>query len=463
MVKRPTCLCDGRLIGIESIFTIDADGKQINIKDKLEALRRKSKNNELLCPCGCGANLTLVAGDRGVRSQHFRLRDDTQEKECQYVSEGDVSICSKIVLKCWLEDKLSGDDVETRVPIGAVDGTNRKYEMTLLAKQKKVAISYCHDRANLSDEKLDILDGNAAGIALHYIVDIENTGNFTQYPEMMMKVQKRQGYCLFLHLPRIDFLHTPYDKAELRAFYCCQENSRWSEIEIISDKLSAFSFGMAGDLVYHDTPLAKLKEEREQARAIELERERQERERKAAEAAVAQKRRQEEYAKEQAELRERQRQYEADRAERKRLQHEEQKRYEAERIEKEEVDKDAFRLRAAAVLENDPDAILKDSAGNRWRKCKFCGKLDAEENFAVYGGSYGNNLGICRECGRKEHPLRAIPVNPVIFQPFQTIPDAMICPECGGTLQEKSGRYGLFIGCSNYPSCRYTRQIRKRK
>lgn len=250
MVQRPVCLCDGRFIGIESIYSIDADGKQINIKDKLEALRRKSQNNELFCPCGCGANLILVAGDRGVRSQHFRLRNDTPEKECQYVSEGDVSICSKIVLKCWLEDKLPGDDVETRVPIGAVDGTNRKYEMTLLAKRKKVAISYCHDRANLSDEKLNILDGNTAGIALHYIVDIENTGNFTQYPEMMMKVQKRQGYCLFLRLPRIDLLRIPYDEAELRAFYCCQENGRWNEIEIISGKLSAFSFGTAGDLVY---------------------------------------------------------------------------------------------------------------------------------------------------------------------------------------------------------------------
>lgn len=273
MVKRPTCLCDGRLIGIESIYTIDADGKQINIENKVEALRKKSKNKELFCPCGCGANLILIAGDRGVRTQHFRLRDDSQEKECQYVSEGEMSICSKIVLKCWLGDKLSGANVETRVPISAVEDTNRKYEITLLAKEKKIAISYCHDRANLSDEKLDILEENVAGIALHYIVDVENIGNFTQYPEMMMKVQKRQGYCLFLRLPRIDLLHIPYDEAELRAFYCCQENGRWNEIEIISDKLSAFSFGATGDLMYHDTPLAKLQAEREQARLIELEQE----------------------------------------------------------------------------------------------------------------------------------------------------------------------------------------------
>ena len=31
-----------------------------------------------------------------------------------------------------------------------------------------------------------------------------------------------------------------------------------------------------------------------------------------------------------------------------------------------------------------------------------------------------------------------------------------ICPECGGHLVQRYGRYGLFYGCSNYPKCRYT-------
>jgi restriction system protein len=33
------------------------------------------------------------------------------------------------------------------------------------------------------------------------------------------------------------------------------------------------------------------------------------------------------------------------------------------------------------------------------------------------------------------------------------------CPECGGTLVEKSGKYGRFFGCSNYPKCKYTKNI----
>ncbi len=35
------------------------------------------------------------------------------------------------------------------------------------------------------------------------------------------------------------------------------------------------------------------------------------------------------------------------------------------------------------------------------------------------------------------------------------------CPECGGPLQIKTGRYGKFIGCSNYPECRYIEPLEK--
>lgn len=29
------------------------------------------------------------------------------------------------------------------------------------------------------------------------------------------------------------------------------------------------------------------------------------------------------------------------------------------------------------------------------------------------------------------------------------------CPKCGGQLAKRTGKYGVFIGCSNYPKCRY--------
>ncbi len=38
--------------------------------------------------------------------------------------------------------------------------------------------------------------------------------------------------------------------------------------------------------------------------------------------------------------------------------------------------------------------------------------------------------------------------------------DPRVCPTCGtGRLSLKTGRYGAFVGCSNYPECRYTRPI----
>lgn len=34
----------------------------------------------------------------------------------------------------------------------------------------------------------------------------------------------------------------------------------------------------------------------------------------------------------------------------------------------------------------------------------------------------------------------------------------MICPECGNKLVERNGKYGKFIGCSNYPKCIYIKK-----
>lgn len=34
-----------------------------------------------------------------------------------------------------------------------------------------------------------------------------------------------------------------------------------------------------------------------------------------------------------------------------------------------------------------------------------------------------------------------------------------ICPRCGGQLVVRNGKYGKFLGCSNYPKCRYTQNL----
>ena len=34
----------------------------------------------------------------------------------------------------------------------------------------------------------------------------------------------------------------------------------------------------------------------------------------------------------------------------------------------------------------------------------------------------------------------------------------MICPKCGGNLVVRNGKYGTFVGCSNYPKCKFIKQ-----
>ena len=34
-----------------------------------------------------------------------------------------------------------------------------------------------------------------------------------------------------------------------------------------------------------------------------------------------------------------------------------------------------------------------------------------------------------------------------------------ICPKCRGQLIEKAGKFGKFFGCSNYPNCKFTKNI----
>ena len=39
-----------------------------------------------------------------------------------------------------------------------------------------------------------------------------------------------------------------------------------------------------------------------------------------------------------------------------------------------------------------------------------------------------------------------------------TTPTGEFCPECGGELVIRNGRYGEFISCSNYPTCKYIKR-----
>lgn len=67
---------------------------------------------------------------------------------------------------------------------------------------------------------------------------------------------------------------------------------------------------------------------------------------------------------------------------------------------------------------------------HRQRPCPECGKglvVKADGGFR------------CRDCG---HAIAS-------------------CPQCSGWLQTRMGRYGRFLGCTNFPACGYTRDLRQ--
>lgn len=394
MVQRSVCLCDGKYIGIESIFTV-IDGKQINIPDKLSALRTRSRKGELFCPCGCGANLILVAGDRNLRAQHFRLKDRARQHECTAETERPHSIYSKIVLKCWLDEKLNVPDVETRVPICLVGDTARKYEFSFVSRTSKLAVSYSCNRANLSDEKMEILRANSSGIRLIYIVDALNSCGNGQYPEALMKVQERQGYCLLLDVEEME-----YSTAKLSAVFYAQDcTGLWREIEFAAGALREFSISEYGRLLYQNAPLAALCEWKKSEFEREVQQEKIRREQQMKELLERPEREQKQRPKRTQTLPVRRPQNTKSERQRamEKLVHEKE---EAGRRAQKKQREEAFRQTLAEQL-NQQETQVIDPDGNRWVKCRYCGRVDKTTAFSSYGGRGSVNLGTCKICDRK--------------------------------------------------------------
>ena len=394
MVQRSVCLCDGKYIGIESIFTV-IDGKQINIPDKLSALRTRSRKGELFCPCGCGANLILVAGDRNLRAQHFRLKDSARQHECTAETERPHSIYSKIVLKCWLDEKLNVPDVETRVPICLVGDTARKYEFSFVSRTSKLAVSYSCNRANLSDEKMEILRANSSGIRLIYIVDALNSCGNGQYPEALMKVQERQGYCLLLDVEEME-----YSTAKLSAVFYAQDcTGLWREIEFAAGALREFSISEYGRLLYQNAPLAALCEWKKSEFEREVQQEKIRREQQMKELLERPEREQKQRLKRTQTLPVRRPQNTKSERQRamEKLVHEKE---EAGRRAQKKQREEAFRQTLAEQL-NQQETQVIDPDGNRWVKCRYCGRVDKTTAFSSYGGRGSVNLGTCKICDRK--------------------------------------------------------------
>lgn len=64
-----------------------------------------------------------------------------------------------------------------------------------------------------------------------------------------------------------------------------------------------------------------------------------------------------------------------------------------------------------------------------------------------------NDLNIVEKEKRNEHIKKVKKI-----KKEKEINQKNICPKCGGNLVKRNGKYGEFIGCSNYPRCNFTRK-----
>ena len=472
MVQRDSCLLDGKIVGIETIYTIIGD-KQINIPEKLAWLRRKSRANALFCPCGCGANLILVAGDNNLREQHFRIKDKAFEKKCTLVTEGKTSIDSKIVLKCWLDDVLKAEDLESRVPVSSVSDSGRKYEYTFLSVEKKIGVNYCHDRRNLNAQKIALIEQN--DISVIHIVDEMNAKWDEQYPEGMMKVQEVQGYCLMLSVNGRE-----YKKAEMMiVIYDQNADGLWEQLELLSAPLSDYSISFKGEVFCKGFSVKDLADNKRKQLAYIRDAELKRRE-EAAKRAEEQKRAWEEKKREEQLLREEyERRSKEEQQRRMEEMHRQIEEYEGSHLEKqplsreeEEKRKDSllneleylnerekledFKESIRPFLENQ-EKMYTDGSGQRWVMCEFCKKISQPKDFIRYGGKGHINLGTCYECNKNNPKAKEVKREQKILTGKEKNTNA--CPECGGVLRKRNGKNGEFWGCSNFPRCKYTRNI----
>ena len=125
-------------------------------------------------------------------------------------------------------------------------------------------------------------------------------------------------------------------------------------------------------------------------------------------------------------------------------------------------------VRYTASLEDVLDAIEagRDAprrAGTFWRA--FAPALAAAGARRLEGGAARTRRPAPRAAAaaaegsdrRRERPRRPRPGAPG-RAPASVDPELGTCPDCGGALARRAGRYGTFVACSRYPTCRYVQK-----
>ena len=110
-------------------------------------------------------------------------------------------------------------------------------------------------------------------------------------------------------------------------------------------------------------------------------------------------------------------------------------------------------LKGATLKCNTSGNVVKISHLNRTIKRYYEVILDDEEVHRI--------IMILTEQNIKDRKYKKVHVKKVkenIYVKTQIIKSGR-CPRCNGMLVERKGKYGKFIGCSNYPDCKFTQSI----
>lgn len=252
---RSYCLYNGDYVDISEIFEI-REGKQINIPEKLKYYRQISDRRQLFCSCGCGEVVVLVAGEKNVRRQHFRLLHKFANSNCEYQEESEISIKSKIILKCWLTKNLpvKEHDIKYRVPISQLTENNRKYELTMYSEDYDIGIIYNNHTTSVLKEKVELLSEFVKSKII-YVTRIENEETDGQYPEHMMRIQDAQGYCFYLGLTA----ETLYEEVKAKvSIYQKSYRGLWEVLDVCTGMLDDFCLNADGLLVYKGNLVSEL-------------------------------------------------------------------------------------------------------------------------------------------------------------------------------------------------------------
>ena len=89
------------------------------------------------------------------------------------------------------------------------------------------------------------------------------------------------------------------------------------------------------------------------------------------------------------------------------------------------------------------------------------GELEWRDVLRAFWTEFQNHIEETREL-RVSDVLDALneELAPLVFPKREDGSNPRICPSCGsGNLSLKLGKYGAFVGCSNYPDCNFTRQL----